>query len=259
MLKLLRKDPNGMWTHVERARTEAWSVGLTLPEFYFLYTLVLRQRPRYILELGSGISSIVLGFAALRLTDEGSPCTVHTYEESAEFASDLASFIPDKIRHHVVFHVESPIVRELSDSWASVSFPNKEPLPYDLVVVDGPQYEDKICVNTSLRKAFDGDALDVLEWQPEPFGVVVDGRKQTVKAFEELAPYGRRWKGRAFPRLLAWPPIGPFSIGPFSARLASRLAKVTAQSPLRALFPVAFHVWAVPARAHRSTPPPPHA
>ena len=57
------------------------SVGCTFFELDALYHEITRQRPKRVLELGSGISTIVMGFAAHSLLAEGEKCTVVTMEQ----------------------------------------------------------------------------------------------------------------------------------------------------------------------------------
>ncbi len=160
---------------------------------------MLRLRPKYVLELGSGLSSIVLGYAAKRLSESGSPCVVHSWEESADYFADLEPLIPGLLEPYLQRFVSHPVEQAESLSWVGLRFPDKALIPYDLVFVDGPEYPEWNSPQSSPSRYFDADVLDALDQNPNPFIVMIDGRRQTVAALRELHPYGVWRYGRMNP------------------------------------------------------------
>lgn len=241
---VLRDDPNGLWEALLEAHGNSKSTGITGFQAAALYTAVLKFRPRLVLELGAGLSSIVLGFAAMRLTNLGFSCEVHSWEESEVYFADLRPLVPDCLSAFLTISVAEPIDEYETPEWLGVKFPKKEALPYDLVVVDGPQYPEGVTRREGRQRAFDADVLDVLSTNPNRFVVMVDGRKQTIEALRELRPFGRWRKGR----------FDPISFQPPSASRVSMRA-VLQEFSKRVLggrvFPHTFKYWFVPPAAGR--------
>lgn len=243
-VKALKRDPNGLWSHLLAAHKESSSIGITVLEAASLYTAVLKFRPRFVLELGSGLSTIVLGFAAKRLSDEGSPCEIHSWEESKAYCEDLLPLIPDCIHPFLTISVAGPVEKVESPSWSGVRFTPKKYLPYDLVFVDGPEYPEKAPSGPGLSRSFDADALDVLSMNPNEFVVMVDGRRQTVEALRELRPFGIWRLGRSSPVSIAAPKQR-------GARIRSIFQKGLQLGLGRSLLPHTFWFWFVPNASKR--------
>lgn len=241
---VLRDDPNGLWEALLGAHEKSKSIGITGFEAAALYTAVLKFRPRYVLELGAGLSSIVLGYAAKRLSDQGFACEVHSWEESEAYFADLRPLVPGCLSAFLKILVAEAISEQETPEWRGVRFPAKEALPYDLVFVDGPEYPERVPRGEGRQRAFDADVLDVLSTNPNRFVVMVDGRRQTIEALRELRPFGHWRMGR----------FDPFSIQPPSAsRVSIRagLHEVVRRVLGRNLLPHTFKFWFVPPAAER--------
>jgi hypothetical protein len=240
----IRSDPNGLYRALLEAHGSSSSIGISLFEAAALYSAVLRFRPKRILELGAGLSSIVLGYAAKRLSESGLPSEVHSWEESAAYFHDLQPLIPEAIRPFLTISVGSPIRVAESDRWIGVRFPEKSPAPYDLVFVDGPEYPERIAPQTGESRHFDADVLDVLGWNPSPLVVLVDGRRQTVAALRELRPFGVWRYGR----------MSPLSISPprmTTPRIRNLVNKALVRVLGRESVPPTLNFWFVPAASSR--------
>ena len=182
MVRELRSDPNGLMEVLETGFRQSKSTGLKLHEIYSLYTVMLRRRPTNVLELGCGISTIVLGYAALRLIQQGFTCKVTSMEESQSYADNLSEWMPvilSGIVDVIVSSVETEIV---ADDWVSFFYANTPLKHYDLVFVDGPQYPKRV----GERTGFDGDVVRIVGRSGHPATVLIDGREETQAAVAEL-------------------------------------------------------------------------
>ena len=181
----LRADPP-LWRALRPIVQASASTGCTSYELDVLYRNVVERRPRRVLELGAGISTIVLGYAARKVAAlGGQPPTIVSMEESAFYHEDLSRLIPDEVRGHIRL-VLSPVEdRECGDGLIGRRYASTPAEPYDLVFIDGPQvpmYRDD-------RRYFDADILDVLDWNEGPFTALLDNRKGTRINLATLLPW----------------------------------------------------------------------
>ncbi len=173
-LKRLKNDPT-MWQSVEEILLHSESTGCTFYELEVLYRHITEHKPALVLELGSGVSTIVMGYAAKKVRDLGMPCTIVSMEESAYYYDDVCKLIPKDIIDCVEL-IQSPVEDiRLSNDFIARRYVNVPPNPYDLVFIDGPQvpkFQDD-------PRYFDGDILRVIEWNQQPFTAYLDGRRGT--------------------------------------------------------------------------------
>src|SRR5688500_3345265 len=73
-----------LWQALVPILQAAKSTGCTYFELEALYSHIVRHRPSTILELGSGISTIVMGFAAKHVRSAGQACTIISMEENGK-------------------------------------------------------------------------------------------------------------------------------------------------------------------------------
>ncbi len=156
------------------------SKGCTFYELLILFKHIVRKRPAYVLELGAGISTVVLGHAALRVRAMGLPCTIVSLEEDEFYFHDLKKLLP-KATADCVRLVLSSTEERAVDGFISRCYSDKPRFEYDLVFVDGPQVPKD-------ARYFDGDILDVVDWNPNPFTTFVDSRKSTRDAIVRMFP-----------------------------------------------------------------------
>jgi len=116
------------------------SLGITGPEAISHYQSVVERRPHNVLECGSGLSTVILGFAALLLSQEGHKCRIHAMEESVHWARDLEPLIPNQVKPFINLVVSPTVSQPEGDSWQGLRYRDKPEEPYDLVFVDGPEY-----------------------------------------------------------------------------------------------------------------------
>lgn len=237
--KALRENPNGLWDALVAAHKSSRSIGITTFEAAAMYTAVLQLKPRYVLELGSGLSSIVLGYAAKRLTEAGNFCEVHSWEESRDYLDDLLPLVPGSLAQNLHLSVATPTARSETPEWLGVRFPGKQKLPYDLIFVDGPEYPEGVPKSSGGQRSFDADVLDVLETNTSNLVVMIDGRSQTVEALREIRPFGT-WRLGRFDPLSVKPP------NPSRMAIRYRLQQVGRLLFGKQLFPHTFWFWFVP-------------
>jgi len=167
----IRLQRLSLWKEIERFKN---SVNFDkeykhYAKYFILYKTVRNMRPNFVLELGSGISSLIMGFA-LKENGRG---TLISLEENASYGKEVMStvgtFYPIEMR------IEASIEGKYNN-FTGHQYRNIPQKPYDLIFVDGPR-TDKI----------DLDAFYVLERCPKA-AVIIDNRKRTYTALRSKFP-----------------------------------------------------------------------
>jgi len=134
-------------------------------KYYILYKRVKKMKPRYVLELGSGISTLIIGYA-LKENGKG---TLISMEENSEYGKKVMSIIGD------TYPVEMNIEGTVQDVYKGIKGDRYKKIPqkeYNLIFIDGPRTQD-----------IDLDAFYILEYRPKA-EVLIDNRKKTFDAFK---------------------------------------------------------------------------
>ncbi|MBZ0291053.1 MAG: class I SAM-dependent methyltransferase [Anaerolineae bacterium] len=114
------------------------------PDFISLIvTLIKQYQPRFILELGSGVSTLIEGYG-LREIGEG-------YIVSLEHSAHFANVTSENIQRHglqdfaQVIHtpLKSVMLHQITHLWYDTSGLENLP-PIDLLIVDGPSVENQV-------------------------------------------------------------------------------------------------------------------
>lgn len=184
----LRRNPE-LWEHLFQVEAVTASTGCDFREYWWLYNYVTSHRPRYILECGAGISTIVMGFAIKELERQGHPrLTLVSLEDVPFYYDDLVKLIPAAVEPYV-----NIILSEVEDKDFGIgmgrSYANVPDHPYEFVFTDGPNLPR----GTQLPY-FDCDYINIVRRQERPVVGAVDGRKSTCAAYRELFPTAKQRK-----------------------------------------------------------------
>src|SRR3989344_5328602 len=177
MLRLFRKVANWyylfllqrlpVWDEIRRFKKYA-TFGKTYPhyaKYYILYRTIRGLKPLYVLELGSGISSLIIGYAL----KENRVGTLVSMEESEIYGKEVIKVIGHE--YPIELHVEQAIEDRYAD-FEGNRYQNIPKKPYDFIVIDGPR-----------TKRVDLDAFYILEYCPNA-RVLIDNRKRAFNAFK---------------------------------------------------------------------------
>ncbi len=177
-----------LWRVLGPVSRSSASTGCTFWELDLLYRHVVEHRPARILELGAGISTIVLGYAARRIEAEGgAPPAVVSMEEDEFYHADLDRLIPDEVRGYLRV-VLSPVEdRAHPGGLIGRRYAETPPGAYDLVFIDGPQ----VPKYRADPRYFDADLLDAIAWNEGAFTALIDDREGTRVNLATLLPWAR--------------------------------------------------------------------
>jgi hypothetical protein len=179
----LQADPD-FWRCLSPIFSNSISTGCDFYELWTLYQHVRKTRPKCILELGSGVSTIVMAYAIHSLENENYSCVFVSMEESERYHAQLQQLIPKDLApvvDHVLCAAED---RPLDNGLIARRYAAKPRHAYDFVFIDGPQ-----CPKA--ENYFDGDLLDAMAWNDQPFVAFLDERLKTRRHLKKLLPFAR--------------------------------------------------------------------
>jgi len=171
----LRKT--GAWRPLQNYLERTQSTGCSYIDYWHLYEQVRRYRPREILELGTGASTIVLAAA---LADNGGDGRITSMEESEQWHRHAIELLPQGLPVEIVL---SPTVEDAYSLFRGIRYRDVPERAYDFVFVDGPSYR-----TTSGDVTFDFDLIRVVAMATTPLRAIIDKRVSTCFVLQRVLP-----------------------------------------------------------------------
>lgn len=166
-----------LWSSLEKVISP--STGCQYSDYWQLYSYVRANKPSEVLELGSGISTMVI---ALALKENGNG-RVTSMEESDYYLQATRRLLSEDLLQFVDIRFSPAVPMQ----WGPFYGTCYEEIPkrnYSLVFVDGPQYDP---INS-----FDGDFIKVVsETGTRPIDAIIDSRTETCFIYNEI--FGRKF------------------------------------------------------------------
>jgi len=186
MIEIARRKWAEMRCRRALSRTPAWqplqsylsrtnSTGCSYIDYWHLYAAVKQYRPKTILELGTGASTVVLGHA---VTDWGGH--VVSMEESPEWYKHALDNLPRGLPVDIVL---SETVEDSFSIFRGIRYRDIPPGSYDFVFVDGPGYKTKTGEVT-----FDFDLIALVAKTARPLRGIIDKRISTCFVMQRVLP-----------------------------------------------------------------------
>ena len=156
------------------------STGVSIGDAVILYEAVRKDKPKHILEFGTGASTAYMALALMENEKENKRCvgTVVSVESEESFFTHQQRIFPKELQPYVDF-VFSPVKRQEFDGQIGFVYESVPRHPYDLVWVDGPALTDSI--------RFSGDVIQLLPSCSRRVRVLFDGRDVTAETVFKCA------------------------------------------------------------------------
>lgn len=176
------KGNRHLWARLQAYHAESNSTGCNYADYWYLYRHIRRQRPREILECGTGVTTLIIAHALLENRDQwGVKGRVTSMEEHQEWLEMSRNLLPEELREVVAFHL-SPTVEDSFSVFRGVRYrdvPNRE---YDFVFVDGPSYR----APSDGSLTFNIDLLHLLRQSDRPVTAIIDKRVSTCYVLQQV-------------------------------------------------------------------------
>ena len=185
------KRKSALWMRMLEVGALTVSTGCNYREYWWLYNFVVTRRPRYILECGAGISTIVIGFAIRELSLQGhEPPRLISMENVPYYYDNLRKLIPTEIDPFIEIKL-SDINDVEFHCGTGRCYTDVPEHPYEFVFTDGPKLPAK-----PLVPYFDCDYINVVGKTHHNVTGTLDGRRSTRAAYQQLFPVARQKKLR---------------------------------------------------------------
>lgn len=180
--KELRKIPE-LWDLINDYLKKTGSTGISWVDYNELYKAVRRVKPKSVLELGQGSSTMVIAFALRENEKEGYPGKITAMEELEKYLLMGQNLLPDALKPFVNYAL-SPRVDFEYEIFRGVRYSEVPDIDFDFVFVDGP-------LHTSPKDGqfcFDADLIYILQRpvQSSPISGLVDFRLSSSYVFQKL-------------------------------------------------------------------------
>lgn len=163
------------------------TTGTKYPTLYKSVRSIIKTKPRFILESGTGTSTLVLAELVLSLQDKDPNycCKIISMESIQEWYDIAVAMLPKKYQEVVEIRLGE---REKYDYsiFRGYVHSNIPKLPYEFVLLDGPSYNDENGSSTCM------DAIKVRQMsEAETINCVIDTRNSTVFMMQKI--FGLRY------------------------------------------------------------------
>lgn len=164
------------WEPLQAYLHRTKSTGCGYIDYWHLYRAVRKFKPREILELGTGASTIVLAHACM----ENGFGRVVSMEESPAWYEHALRLLPAGLPVEIVL---SGIVEDTFSIFRGMRYSNVPEREYEFVFVDGPSYR-----NPAGDVLFDLDLITVVAKATKPLRGIIDKRVSTCYVAQRVLP-----------------------------------------------------------------------
>lgn len=164
--------------------------GCSYSDYTVLYNWVRRNKPKEILECGTGISTAVMAYALMENEKEdGEIGRITSMEEDENYYQHARGLMPTALRRHVEF-VLSPTVEDVYSIFRGMRYRDTPERPYEFVFIDGPS----IKAPSDNTMTFDFDLIRIVEKSQNPVSAIIDMRRSTCFVFSHV--FGNKFSYR---------------------------------------------------------------
>ena len=179
--RVLRAMPE-LWDMMREVAGASAVTGASYSDYLTLFEQVRTHRPREILECGTGISTVVLAYAARLNAADGAPAArVTSMEDDADWYRVAGERLPAALAD-IVELVHSPKIDGFYKCFRGVCYAELPERPYDFVFSDGPDRHSPV----NGDKLFNLDLINVVRRSDEPVRAVVDNHYLTFYVLQKV-------------------------------------------------------------------------
>ncbi len=169
--KELKKN-SGLWEVIQEALKVSNSTSCEYYDLLLLYNRIKRDKPKEILELGPGISTVVFAYALQEIkAATGVKGRITSMEQWQKYYENEQKTIPEKFKDYVDLRL-SPMIEDCYGIFHGIRYENIPDREYDFIFIDGP---DPAEYNKQFLPA-DLDIVFVIQKLTKPVNVMLDNR-----------------------------------------------------------------------------------
>jgi hypothetical protein len=165
------------------------STGCEFGDYLELYNTIRWLKPRYALECGSGVSSLVIAYALRENSAEaGRSGKLISLEENPTFHEQVKAIFPAWLNEYVEFVLSPRCEKQYGPYWGSF-YENIPEHEYDFMFIDGPTVQR----DRTSHVCFNSDIINVLlaSRNNQRIDALIDQRIGTYRNLRRLIPGAR--------------------------------------------------------------------
>ena len=170
---------------IDDIKSTSDSTGVSISDYIILYEYIKKNKPKFVLECGTGMSTVIIAEAMKNFVLPQSPqAKFVSMESKKEWYNHQISISPEQFNDFVEI-VYSPI-----DTWnysfvKGTVYKDVPDYPYEFVFVDGPSQGPIEQVGAGVTMC-NMDFVRVVENSDSPITGIIDNRKHTILAYTNI-------------------------------------------------------------------------
>ena len=184
--KKFEKIDNGVLNNeIKNLLAKSDSTGCEYSDYVTLWNNLNQIKPKYILELGSGITSVIIAYY-IKTRCVGEKIKFISMEENEYYYDNINSIFPNYLKQYVSFCL-SKRVEQNYDGFSGCHYKDIPNYNYDFIFIDGPvdrrKFNDK-----NYPKTFNSDFLNYILKSKNTVNAILDQRILTLMTLKKLLP-----------------------------------------------------------------------
>ena len=158
------------------------AIGASYSDYFQLFDYVIRNKPKYILECGGGITTFVIAKALEKISYKSS--TNHlliSMEEILEYHEDIKKKFPPELKKFVNF-IHSQRIEKKYMFYCGLGYKDIPTYDYEFVFIDGPNNFSPV---DNIRK-FNFDLITAIQASSKPIDAFIDTRLATCYCYQNI-------------------------------------------------------------------------
>ncbi|WP_421855062.1 class I SAM-dependent methyltransferase [Oricola sp.] len=171
-----------LWADMSAYWANSNTIPASMSDYWVLYDFVRRNKPKQILEFGTGQSTVVMSRALMENEQEtGERGHITSMEESRDWAAMAAAAMPEHLRpyHEIIQSDKRDGFYKMFRGVCYTSIPERD---YDFVFSDGPERHSPV----NNDKLFDLDLIFIVQRTEKPITAIVDNHYLTFYVFQKV-------------------------------------------------------------------------
>jgi hypothetical protein len=186
--KIKNKYPE-LWVALDKYMKKTSSTGCQYGDYLVLYEHVRRFKPKFILECGTGVSTVVMSHALFENEKDGyERGKIVSLEENQWYFDHAKSIFPKEYDHYVEFVLRDVTTKE-EGFFHGVGYKDIPKYDYEFVFVDGPNH---LCNPKEKPLLFNFDLIEVVKMSNKPVSAVIDNRTSTAFVYNFI--FGKKFR-----------------------------------------------------------------
>ena len=186
--KIKELDGGALYDFLNEVIKKSNSTGCEYSDYFRIWNELNENKPKNILECGSGVSSVVFAYYISKLNDPSSVNFI-SMEENDHYHDQIKNIFPEELKGFVTFCI-SERVESFYNGILGCHYKELPDLNYDYIFIDAPVLR-KVFEDKSYPKAFNSDLINIMLRHPEnSINGILDQRINTLWSLKKLIPGG---------------------------------------------------------------------